>query len=844
MTHFSRWTAALVLLVAAGAPHAWAAPAGTVTQDSAARTVTMADAQGALRIRLNYADHCFLDRVEVDGRETVAPDTGVASGILAGGQWSTTRSGVAAPKVRVTGSVVDVDGIAFGAGGVAVREEWRFTVHADGIDWRILRKYPSGAQIEDMMLPGWDFAGMDTWTGGVLDTGGVAWGHLLGEYSTYGAHASAVTFWKPGQRDALRITTAPAGDLHVAARFTRQPSGIFSYVQSAAPQEIVPKHGLRRYLGSGADLWAPIAVQPAPVQVDMKIEALDYAQTYGRGVLPGIDEAAVSQLLNTIGRYGVIDRGIVSGNGWVTGFVCLHEPFYGALAATVADPNYTAGLAKSLDSWRDHALQPDGRLKTRWVYENGMDNMVPGSYDSQSGYYDCGWGALVDSQPDYPINVSETFDLNGDLKWLRSHKESCERALNWMLARDLDHNGLMTMMTDSHTDRKSSDWIDIVFACGKNALVNVEMYHALTLWAEREEILGDKAQAARYRAAASRLQKAFVRPVSQGGFWDQGKGCFVYWLEKDGSAHGDNLVTPVNFCAIAYGVCNADQRKTILDNIDSRMQREGLFHWPLCFTPFAPEECMGMQPFPSYENGDIFLSWGELGVRAYADYKPAIAVHYVRAILDRYKKDGLAFQRYLRNSQDGAGEDILAGNSNTIAGLYRDIYGIRPQWNRLMLDPHLTPDLAGARLHYDLRGQRYALQLDARKTTVTVDGAAVQSPGAFALRADRGQLTYYAGPADRPALRITRPPSQPIRLDIAAWPTNGDGPRRWTVTAPGKGAPLRHVVSGLAPKKVYALSIDSKAATMVTANTRGEITFGGKAGSSAYALRSISSTRG
>ena len=793
---------------------------GSVAQDKLSQTITMADAHRNLSLRLNYGHGCVLDQVVVDGREVISAATGVYTGIESGGQWSTTQTNANPPQIRVSGHTVYVDGIRIAAGSVAAKENWIFTVKSDGIDWQITRTYETGGQIDDTCLPAWDFADRNTWTGGILNTGGVAWCHLLGDNATYGAHASAVTFWKPDQREALRITTTPAAGLKIASRFTQLPSGVFTYVQSAAPQELATKHGLRRYMGSGSDLWAPFQVTPGSAQADINIQAIDYNDAYGRGDLKGIDGAATTQLLNTIGRYGAIDRHIVSGNGWVTGFVCLHEPFCGTLAAAVDDPNYTANLATSLDDWRDHAVKPDGRVMARWVYENGMDNMVPGTYNPATGYYDCGWGMLLDAQPDYPIDVSEEFDLNGDTTWLRGHKKSCEGALDWMLARDFDGSGLMSMMTDSRTQRKSSDWIDIVFACGKNALVNAEMYNALTQWAGREDILGDKEHAAKYREAAAKLKSAFIRPISQGGFWNPDKGYFDYWLEKDGSAHGDNLVIPVNFCAVSYDICTGTQRKSVLDNIDSRMQQENLFHWPLCFTSYAPDECMGQMPFPNYENGDIFLSWGELGVRAYAGYDRTIAVKYVRAILDRYQKDGLAFQRYLRNSQSGAGDDILAGNSMTIAGLYRDIYGIRPQWNRLMLDPHITPDLAGTQLRYQLRKQWYNITPGVTRSSVAVDGATVKSAGAFAINASGGKLLCYPGASDRPAFSFTRPTGSVLSIDITAWPGAGSA-SRWTEKAKGKPFSVARVLSGLSPRTSYRVTIDGKTAPTITSNAEG-----------------------
>jgi hypothetical protein len=45
---------------------------------------------------------------------------------------------------------------------------------------------------------------------------------------------------------------------------------------------------------------------------------------------------------------------------------------------------------------------------------------------------------------------------------------------------------------------------------------------------------------------------------------------------------------------------------------------------------FAPDEVAGRRrSFPTYKNGDLFLSWGELGVRAYAGGRPEIAVKCV-----------------------------------------------------------------------------------------------------------------------------------------------------------------------------------------------------------------------
>ncbi len=343
----------------------------------------MSDAGSNLALRLNYDGCCYLDRVLVRGREVVAPATGVCSAILVNGQWATTRSGIPTPTVSINGNRVLVNGIAYTGGGIAVWEQWSFTVNDDRIDWQISRDYLNSGTIDDTYFPGWDFAAMDTWTGGLLDTGGVAWCRYLSDGSSYGAHAGAVTFFNTTNGACLRVTpTVPAGT-QVASRFSHQPSGLFSFAQSVATKELTTKYNLNRFNRS-LDVWAPFSVEPGTVRVDLTLQVLDDKVVRSRGTFAGLDGNAVGDLLDTIGRYGVIDRRIMGGNGWLSGYVCLHEPFFAEMGLAIDDPAYTANLAATLDDWRDHAKQSDGRIKSRWCYNSG--DAMPGTYDGRMDF--------------------------------------------------------------------------------------------------------------------------------------------------------------------------------------------------------------------------------------------------------------------------------------------------------------------------------------------------------------------------------------------------------------------------------------------------------------------------
>ena len=821
---FGHWLAFLLLAVRlATGSSALASEQGTIHLDTKRKLVTLVDGQGLLALRLNYDSRCVLDQVVVRGRE-VAADSGVISGICADGQWFTTRTNIVTPFVAVDGDMLTVSGIVFGKPGSEIHENWQFKVLADRIVWRISRKYSTSATLEDAAFPEWDFSNMSTWTGGMLDNGGVVVNKYLDTpNATYGGHAGTVTFWNREQNDGLRITPTLPMDQLGAVRFTHQSNGNFSFNYVISDAELTPKHGLNRFLSDRQDLWSPFQVKAGDVSAEFTLQALDYDKTYDRGTFQGLNGGSIRELLNTVARYGVIDKQLTGGNGWRSGYICLHEQFFGEIGLALDAPDYTANYSETLNYYRDHAIGVDGRVKSRWTYNAG--DAMPGTYD-KFGFYEAQWGYLLDSQPDYVINVAEQFDLTGDKQWLAGQKNTCENALDYLIRREVGQTGLVAMMTDSRKAGKSSDWIDVVWASYENALVNAELYYALNLWAGAEDTLGDTAKAATYRDFAGRLKTSFNRPVSEGGFWNPTNQWYVYWREKDDSIHGDNLVTPVNFIAIAYGICdNPARQKAILNRIEAEMQKEKLFSWPLCFFPYAADEGAAGTNFPTYENGDLFLSWNEAAVRAYAACDPALALKYVKNILARYEKDGLSYQRYLRRDQRGEGDDILAGNCMAIVGLYRDIYGLQPKPNRLYLEAHLTSELNGTNLRYSLRGQLYEINLNTEGCAITVRGCTLRDSHPFGINATATGVEYFSGTDSDWAMSISRPGNQPLTVQIESWPFAPESPRHWTETSSQTKDATRHVVTHLKPNQIYQLKVNSQYLTSLRTDQTGRLTF-------------------
>ena len=824
-----RWFCLVLAIWLAGESAALIAGPGRIVQDVERKLVTLTDGQGQLTLRLNYDGRCVLDQVLVRGRE-VAAESGVASGICLAGHWFTTKTGMTTPRVASSQGSLTVTQIAFGPPGSEVQESWQFTVQTNGIVWRITRKYAAATMLEDAAFPEWDFHSMSTWTGGLLDNGGVVWNkYLETPNATYGAHAGTVTFWNREQHDALRIGAKLPKDEFSAVRFSHQKNDVASFNFVASGEELKPKHDLCRFLPDRQDLWAPFPAGTGEVSAELTLQALDYDQTYNRGNFSGLDGGSIRELLNTVARYGVIDQNLVGGNGWRSGYICEHEQWFGEIGLALAEPDYIANYSAALNYARDHAIGPDGRVKSRWTYNAG--DAMPGTYDAL-GFYEAQWGYLLDSQPDYVINVAEQFDLTADRQWLAGQKTACEHALEFLLRREIQPTGLVTMMTDSCKAQRGSDWIDIIWAAYENALINAELYYALGLWAGAEDALGDSAHAAKYRDFAARLKTSFNRPISEGGFWDPTNQWYVYWRDQDGSIHGNNLVTPVNFAAIAYGLCDDETRqKAILDRVETEMQKENLFTWPLNFFPYQREEGSGGNfPFPRYENGDLFLSWCETGIRAYANYAPAVALKYVRQTLARYDQDGLSFQRYLRQTQSGAGEDILAGNCMPIVGLYRDIYGIQPKPYRLYLAPHLTSALNGTSLRYPLRGQLYVVDLSTESCSMTAGNCTLRAPCPFGVNATTTGLEYFAGTNTEWAMSLSRPGGQPLTVQIQSWPDAAGSPCEWTESSPQASGTTAHVVTQLEPNADYELKTNSRLAASLRSDKAGRVEFAYKRG--------------
>ncbi|GAB3431416.1 alpha-L-rhamnosidase-related protein [Niabella aquatica] len=788
-----------------------------IIHDKTKNTVSITAQRGHAKVIIDYSKGCYIKELLIKGDNKLSA-SGVYTGITVGSDTYTSQILLKKPTITIHKNKVAITKITYGSKSRPIEESWTFVLQNNSIDWLLSRNYPENMQLEDMSFPKWNFANIKTWKGGIIDNGGMVWCKYLNAVNdTYGVHTGGTTFWDEQSGNALSIQARPAKGSHIATKYSHSPQGEFTSTQLVTNRALKQRYNLSRFVGGKADVFAPASVNKGTAKAQFSISYVDYFKTYSRGDLRNINAPAVRELLNTTARYGVVDNNIVGGNGWTTNWKCLHEPFFAQMALAVADSNYTNNLASTLDQERDLAMLPDGRVLSRW--HNARGDEIAGTFNDSTGYYEAMWGYTIDSQTGYVINVSELFNLTGDLKWLKDHQNSCRKALDWLIRRDSNNNGIFEMKNNNISEAKCSDWIDIVWASFENAFVNAQMYDAMMKWANCERILDNTEAAAKYESIAQRLKESFNKSIENGGFWSEEKKQFVYWRDDDGSVHGDNLVTPVQFMAIATGLCDdAGRIKTIIHQIEQRMVAENLFHWPLCFDSYKREEVSGGNwPFPQYENGDIFPTWGYIGVRSYIHYNKELALKYINNLLAQYEKDGLSSQRYSRTTQSGLGNDILSGIATGITALYSDIYGVQPKWNRLVIAPNLTPALYGTRFNYPLRGQEYTIELKEEWYKVSTPSYDVKTRITFGVSGKKGQLTFYPDDQDKTSLSITRPLNKKISLQVYVFT-----PKEVSFSLPGKGN-YEIALKGLVPNAECDIVINGKSKS-ITSSKQGTVT--------------------
>jgi hypothetical protein len=147
-------------------------------------------------------------------------------------------------------------------------------------------------------------------------------------------------------------------------------------------------------------------------------------------------------------------------------------------------------------------------------------------------------------------------------------------------------------------------------------------------------------------------------------------------------------------------------------------------------------------------------------------------------------------------------------------------------YNRLYLEPHITPELAGTELRYKYQGKNLLISLDNDTYSIACKGYKITSKERFGFNMDGGQLSYFNRHSANAALQVKS--AQPIELSIKQWE---NGKLEWVQSVSKvTGAMLTYTIHQLKPNADYLLSVSQKSPQKFKSDAKGNLVINRNAG--------------
>jgi hypothetical protein len=182
-----------------------------------------------------------------------------------------------------------------------------------------------------------------------------------------------------------------------------------------------------------------------------------------------------------------------------------------------------------------------------------------------------------DTFPSLLIAAADCVRAGGSDKWLAANYEGIRGWAESMLATDSDSNGLFEYKVSGNSGIwpngfpmvRPSNWWDTIGFGHEDAYGNALAFRALRGLANMAGKLGKSADAARYKAAAEKLRRAYYQR-----FLNPATGVLGGWRSADGKLH-DYYFLWVNGIAIHYGLVEKPQANDIMDKLLAKMKDVG-----------------------------------------------------------------------------------------------------------------------------------------------------------------------------------------------------------------------------------------------------------------------------
>lgn len=299
---------------------------------------------------------------------------------------------------------------------------------------------------------------------------------------------------------------------------------------------------------------------------------------------------------------------------------------------------------------------------------------------------------------------------------------------------DMDGDGLLENPIPGTAGSPASCYNDNLGIGHKDGYLNSAAYEAFLRVASLAEWLGRDADSGDLRARASRLAASFNEQL-----WNDAGNCYYGWIDQAGGRH-DAWYTMVNFPAVTSGLVPEDRARTLIQSFLSHPNHHRIFAAGVNLDPIpAGDISHACGPFGLWLNGGVLL-----GPAAHELYARAVGMggecawEMLADVLVQWERDRLcgtplydwvrpvhkgnipAALRYTGKNAytwihgdgaSGAGtEPYLADGGAILWALYEGVCGIRADFQRLKLEPHIPEALRDLRLSIRLMGKRIELR--------------------------------------------------------------------------------------------------------------------------------------
>jgi len=190
----------------------------------------------------------------------------------------------------------------------------------------------------------------------------------------------------------------------------------------------------------------------------------------------------------------------------------------------------------------------------------------------------------ADTYPSLIIAACDCTAGDAGRRWLEKNYPGVRQWAENMLATDCQGNGLIKYdsvtgnsgsWNEGQPKKRPSNWWDTIGFGHEDAYANALAYRALRNMESMAGALHKPDDAARYRAAAEKLQAAYF-PT----FYNPATGVLAGWRSADGQLHDYHFLF-VNGIAIHYGLVPKDKANAIMDCLLAKMKAVGYTRFDL-----------------------------------------------------------------------------------------------------------------------------------------------------------------------------------------------------------------------------------------------------------------------